>query len=91
LPTREGNFDAARVFSFACATTLAPPGADAPAFKVSYRSGQHFGSMLDFYVREYNFDLHVNDKRTGVAVARANCSTDARGAVVAFTPIPLSN
>jgi hypothetical protein len=27
----------------------------------------------------------------GVAVARANCFTDTRGAVVAFTPIPLSN
>ena len=75
----------------AFATTLAAPGADAPAFKVTYRGDQHFGSMLEFYEREYNFDLRVNDKKTGLAVARAKCSTDARGAVVAFAPVPLSN
>jgi hypothetical protein len=86
-PERLGINACARAF----ATTLAAPGADAPAYKITYRSDQHFGSMLEFYVQEYNFDLHVNDKKTGLAVARARCSTDAHGAVVAFTPIPLSN
>jgi len=86
-PEKVGLNACARAF----ATTLAVPGSDAPAFKVTYRSDQHFGSMLEYYVREYNFDLQVNDKKTGLAVARAKCSTDSHGAVVAFAPIPLSN
>jgi hypothetical protein len=83
--------DAINACARAFATTLAAPGADAPAFKVSYRSGQHFGSMLEFYARDYTFDLHANDRKTGLAVARASCTTDAHGAVVAFAPIPLRN
>jgi hypothetical protein len=73
------------------ATTLAAPGTDAPAFKVTYRSGQHFGSMLEFYSRDYTFDLRAKDPKTGLAVARASCSTDAHGAIVAFSPIPLGS
>jgi hypothetical protein len=83
--------DAINACARAFATTLAAPGADAPAFKVSYRSGQHFGSMLEFYARDYTFDLHANDRKTGLAVARASCTTDAHGAVVAFSPIPLGS
>src|ERR1700722_15845352 len=86
-PERDGLNACAQTF----AMTLAPHGAEAPAYKVTYRGDQHFGSMLEFYDREYNFDLRVNDKKTGLAVARAKCSTDARGAVLAFAPIPLSN
>jgi hypothetical protein len=81
--------DAINACARAFAATLAAPGADAPAFKVSYRSGQHFGSMLEFYARDFTFDLRVKDPKTGLAVARASCSTDAHGAVVAFSPIPL--
>jgi hypothetical protein len=86
-PEKLGIDACARAF----ATTLAAPGADAPAFKVTYRNDQHFGAMLEYYVRGYNFDLHVNDKKTGLAVARAKCSTDAHGAIVAFAPIALRN
>jgi hypothetical protein len=86
-PETDGLNACARAF----AATLAAPGADAPAYKVTYRSAQHFGSLLEFYVREYNFDLHVNDKNTGAAVARASCSTDSHGAVVAFEPHPFRN
>jgi|SRR5580698_10851296 len=81
--------DAINACARAFATTLAPPGADAPAYKVSYRSGQHFGSMLEFYARDHTFDLHVNDRKTGLAVARASCTTDAHGSVVAFAPVSL--
>jgi hypothetical protein len=86
-PEKDGLNACARAF----ATTLAAPGSDAPAYKVTYRGDRHFGSMLEFYEREYNFDLRVNDKKTGLAIARAKCSTDARGAVVAFAPIPLGS
>jgi hypothetical protein len=86
-PEKTGIDACARAF----ATTLAAPGADVPAFKVTYKGDQHFRSMLEFYVREYSFDLHVADKRTGLTVARATCSTDQHGAIVAFAPIPLSD
>jgi hypothetical protein len=86
-PEKDGVNACARAF----ATTLASPGADAPAFKVTYRGDQHFGSLLQFYAREYTFDLHVADKKTGLAVARAKCSTDEHGAIVAFVPITLRN
>jgi hypothetical protein len=86
-PEKDGLNACARAF----AATLAPPGADVPAYKVTYRDDQHFGSMLEYYAREYNFDLHVSDKKTGLAVARAKCSTDAHGTLVAFVPIALSN
>jgi hypothetical protein len=81
--------DAINACARAFAKTLAAPGADAPAFKISYRSGRNFGSMLEFYTRDYTFDLHVNDRKSGLPIARASCSTDARGEVVAFSPMPL--
>jgi hypothetical protein len=86
-PEKDGMNACARAF----AATLAAPGADAPAYRVTYRRDQRSGSMLEYYVREYNFDLHVNDKKTGLAVARAKCSTDAHGSVVAFAPVALRN
>ena len=73
----------------AFATSLAAPGAAAPAFKLAYRSNEFAGSMLEFYTREYTFDLNANDPKTGLPIARASCSTDAHGAVVALSPIPL--
>ena len=45
--------------------------------------------MLEFYTREYTFDLNAKDLKTGLPIARASCSTDSRGAVVALSAIPL--
>ena len=83
--------DAINACARAFATTLAAPGADAPAYKVSYRSSRHFGSMLEFYARDFTFDLRVKDPKTGLAVAHASCSTDAHGAIVDFSPVPLGS
>jgi hypothetical protein len=84
-PERAALDACARAF----ASSLAAPGSAAPAFKVAYRGGQVAGSMLAFYAREYTFELRANDPKTGLPVARANCSTDARGAVTALSPLPL--
>jgi len=73
----------------AFASSLAAPGAAAPAFKVDYRNAPYSGSMLQFYNRQYTFELHANSKKTGLPVASASCSTDSRGMVVALSPIPL--
>jgi hypothetical protein len=73
----------------AFATSLAAPGAATPAFKLDYRSNAFAGSMLEFYTREYTFELDAKDPKTGLAIARASCSTDSHGAVVALSSIPL--
>jgi len=70
----------------AFASSLASPGKAAPAFKVAYRGSQSTGSMLEFYTLEYTFDLHANDLKTGLPIARASCSTDSHGTVVALHP-----
>jgi hypothetical protein len=72
----------------AFASSLASPGSSAPAFKVNYLGSLVTGSTLEFYTRKYTFELHANDAKTGLLIARANCSTDAHGAVVAFSSIP---
>ena len=74
----------------AFASTLASPGGAAPAFKADYLAGRSTGSMLDFYTREYSFDLRADDPKTGALVARARCTTDTRGAVLALAPLPLN-
>jgi hypothetical protein len=72
----------------AFASSLASPGKAAPTFKVVHLQNRSFGSMLAVYEREYVFDLHANDK-TGMAIARASCSTDPHGVVTALSSVPL--
>jgi hypothetical protein len=81
--------DALKACAQAFASSLASPGTAVPAFKVNYRGNRSTGSMLEFYNREYTFDLHANDPKTGAAIARASCSTDIHGAVVTLSPVPL--
>jgi hypothetical protein len=73
----------------AFASSLASPGAATPAFKVDFRSNHYVGSVIDLYAREYTFELHARDAKTGLPVAHASCSTDSRGNVVALSSIPL--
>jgi hypothetical protein len=75
----------------AFASSLAAPGTAVPAYKLAYRDDLYTGSVLEFYAREYSFELHANDLKTGLPIARANCSTNSRGAVVALSPIPLKS
>ena len=84
-PERAALNACARAF----ASSLATPGTAAPAFKVAYRGSLSAGSMLAFYAREYTFDMRANDPKTGLPLARASCSTNARGAVIALSSLPL--
>jgi hypothetical protein len=72
----------------AFATSLAAPGANAPVYKLAYR-GSFVSSLSDFYPTDYTFTLEAHDPKTGLAVARARCSTDSRGTVVSIAAIPL--
>jgi hypothetical protein len=75
----------------AFASSLAAPGAAAPAYKVAYRDNRFAGSMLEFYAREFTFELNANDVKTGQPIARASCSTDSHGAVVSLASMPLDS
>jgi len=74
----------------AFAASLASPGAPVPAYKVVYGGTPSAGnSVSEFFARQYTFELHAESPKTGLPIARASCSADARGAVTALSPIPL--
>jgi len=84
--TEKAALDAcARAF----ATSLAAPGAAAPTFRLVDGSPHNTGSVSEYFAREYTFELHADSQKTGLPIARASCSTDARGAVIALSPIPM--
>jgi hypothetical protein len=86
-PERDALNACARAF----ASSLASPGSTAPSFKVAYRANLYTGSMLEFYSREFTFDLNAKDPKTGLAIARASCSTDSSGAVIALSSLPVAS
>jgi hypothetical protein len=68
------------------AASLASPGAAAPTYKVVLRPDADMGSVSRFYAREYTLYLRAADRKTGLLLARATCTTDASGTVIAFSP-----
>ncbi len=81
--------DALNACATAFANSLAAPGAAAPTFKVIDGGPRSTGSMSDFWGRNYTFDLYANSQKTGLPIARASCSTNTRGTVIALSPVPL--
>jgi hypothetical protein len=83
-PERTALNACARAF----ASSLAAAGAAPPAFKLIY--GALDGpSTVQFFARNYTFELHARNPKTGLPIARASCSTDARGGVLSLSSIPL--
>jgi hypothetical protein len=83
-PERTALNACARAF----ASSLAAAGAAPPAFKLIY--GTFDGpSAVQFFARNYTFELHARNPKTGLPIARASCSTDARGGVLSLSSIPL--
>jgi hypothetical protein len=75
----------------AFAASTASPGSGAPAFKLKYRGGSVESSIVDYYSKhEYTFYLQAHDLKTGATLARATCTTDARGTQVALSATPLN-
>jgi len=72
----------------AFASSLASPGGSVPTFKIAYRGGDVPGSMVQFYSREFTFELQAHDPKTGLTIARASCSTDVHGNVLALSSVP---
>jgi hypothetical protein len=71
----------------AFATSLAS-GSGVPAYKLKYH-GESAGTLADHYgSRDFTFYLQARDPKTGLTLARATCSADTRGTVVALTATP---
>ena len=79
--------DALNACATAFATSLTAPGAAAPTFKVVDGSAHTTGSVGDFFAHSFTFYLYANSQKTGLQIARASCSTNSRGAVVALSPV----
>jgi hypothetical protein len=75
--------DAANACARALASSLAVPGAQPPSYKLVYRGSAD--AWLAPYASVSIFDLEASDSKTRAILARARCTTDRRGAVIAFT------
>ena len=72
----------------ALASSMAAPGAAAPAFKVLHFASTE-SALTAFYPTEFTFQLEAHDPKTGAEVARAMCSTNAHGEVTSLSLLPL--
>lgn len=75
----------------AFAASMAVNGAAPPSYKLQYHVDRFSGSVADYFATNDTFDLEAHDPKTRVVVARARCSTNTRGTVVAFFSLPLGN
>lgn len=76
----------------ACAQAFASSlasGSVKPTYKLKYH-GEAPGALADYYKsHDFTFYLQANDPKTGLTLARATCSADTRGAVLALMATPL--
>ena len=75
--------DAVNACARALASSLATPGVQPPSYKLMYRDSAD--AWLASYATVSIFDLQARDPKTRVILASARCTTDRRGAVIAFT------
>jgi hypothetical protein len=72
----------------AFAASLTAPGTKVPGYKLDYHPTFE-SSLADFYPSEFTFTLEARDPKSGLAIARASCTADTRGAVTEIAAIPL--
>jgi hypothetical protein len=88
------NASPERISAKACAnafaTSIAAPGASAPAYRLAFR-GTTGSALADFYPSDFTFTLEARDPKTGLPFARAVCSTDHRGIVTTISAVPLNS
>lgn len=83
-PERAAVNACARAF----AARIANEPAVAPRYKLDYRDGWSTGSVADYFPTDSTFDLEAHDPKSGLVIAHARCSTNARGEIVAFSLLP---
>jgi hypothetical protein len=72
----------------AFASSIAAPGSAAPAYKLKYPGSHGESPLASYYGIRYTFYLQAQNAQTGLPLARASCSVNARG-TVALTSIPM--
>ena len=75
----------------AFAARIAGEPAAVPRYKLDYTDSRSTGSIADYFPTGSIFDLEARDPKTGAVLARARCSTDTRGAVIALSLQPLGD
>jgi hypothetical protein len=86
LSTAAGDKDAANACARAFAASIAAPGTAPAPFKLSFRVPP---ASLVPYGRSVTFNLQAQSARTGTILARAICSANRDGSVIAVSPVPL--
>lgn len=81
--------ESVNVCARALAAGLGGTGGSAPTYKLIYFGHQFTGSVADYFSAN-SFELEAHDPKTGAVIASARCSTNYRGAVVAFSRVPVS-
>ena len=88
------NASTERISAKACASafasSIAAPGAGAPAYKLAFR-GMSDSVFTDFYPSDFTFTLEARDPKSGQPIARAVCSTNDRGVVTTISAVPLNS
>jgi hypothetical protein len=78
----------AKACASAFASSIAAPGSSIPAYRLAYR-GTTGTALSDFYPTDFTFTLEARDPKSGLATARAVCSTNYRGIVTTISAVPL--
>jgi hypothetical protein len=81
--------DAVNSCARAFAASIAVAGAVPPSYKLRYHVDRFSSAIADYFSANDTFDLEAHDPKTGAVIARARCSTNTRGTVVAFSSVPL--
>jgi len=73
----------------ALVNSLAVPGAEPPSYKLVYHESAGADAWADgrigFHASASTFDLKATNPKTHAILARARCTTNRRGEVIAFT------
>jgi hypothetical protein len=83
--------DSVNTCARAFAASMAVNGAAPPSYKLRYHVNRFSGSIADYFATNDTFELEAHDPKTGAVVARARCSTNTRGTIVALSSVPLGD
>jgi hypothetical protein len=83
--------DSVNTCARALAASMAVAGAVPPSYKLRYHVSRFSRSIADYFPANDTFELEAHDPKTGVVIARARCSLNTRGTIVAFSTVSLGD
>jgi len=82
--------DAVDSCAHALVASMAATGTAPPTYKVQYPSDRFRSAIAKFFVHDDTFELEARDRKSGAVIARARCTTNYRGSILAFSTVPLA-